>query len=144
VIADRTPVHAALRRRLVLEGSDVMVAESGGEGIRHAQSAAPDAIVLHDAAGDISGLEICRLLRRSGNQTPILMLCREAETAERIACLNAGADDCMLEPCDGDELHARLRALVRRNGNGAWVRCCASRSSSWTWRGALLTSASAR
>jgi two-component system response regulator MprA len=120
LIADELPERDGLRRELVLEGWHVIQAAGEADGIRRAQTESPDAIVLDADAGELDALTVCRLLRRTGNHTPLLMLASSGEPAERVACLNAGADDFMPKPYDTRELHARLRSLVRRNGNGSW------------------------
>jgi two-component system response regulator MprA len=120
VIADETPERDGLRRELVLEGWDVILAEGEGLGMRRAQSETPDAIVVDGEADEHDPLQICRILRRTGNHTPLLVLTGGSEAADRLACLNAGADDFVPKPYDARELHARLRSLVRRSGNGSW------------------------
>jgi two-component system response regulator MprA len=120
VIADETPDRDGLRRELVLEGWDVILGEGEGGGLRRAQTETPDVIVVDADAPDTDGLQFCRLLRRAGNHTPLLMLTGSDLSADRLACLNAGADDFMPKPYDARELHARLRSLVRRNGHGSW------------------------
>src|SRR5436853_504892 len=111
---------AGIRRALLVQGWDVVLADTSGTGLRRAQADVPDAIVLDADLGDTDGLQVCRLLRRSGNHTPTLMVTAERDTADRIACLNAGADDVLAKPYDCGELVARLRSLVRRNGHGSW------------------------
>jgi two-component system response regulator MprA len=116
-ISDDAPERESMRHDLLLEGWDVVLAARGRDGIKRAHSVAPDAIVLDFELPDVDGLTLCRLLRRAGNRTPILML---SENGEGIACLNAGADDCMRKPLDSGELRARLRSLVRRSSGGAF------------------------
>jgi two-component system response regulator MprA len=120
VIADEASARNGLRRELVLEGWDVILAESEEVGVRRAQMESPDVIVLDDDSPAVDALGICRLLRRAENYTPLLVLTGSEEPADRLACLNAGADDFMLKPYDPRELYARLRSLVRRNGHGSW------------------------
>jgi two-component system, OmpR family, response regulator MprA len=120
LIAEDTPARHALGRELVIDCWDVILADGEGAGMRRAQMDSPDAIVLDADAPDLDVLQLCRLLRRAGNHTPILTLTGSDEGAERLAFLNAGADDLMHKPYDTRELHARLRSLVRRNGNGSW------------------------
>src|SRR5205807_6880921 len=76
-------------------------------------------IVLDIGMPDVDGLEVCRALRRAGDRTPILMLTAREAVPDRIAGLDAGADDYLVKPYDVGELQARLRALVRRNVDGA-------------------------
>jgi two-component system response regulator MprA len=120
VIADEAPARDGLRRELVLEGWDVILAEGDDAGMRRAQTESPDVIVLDGDSPAVDALDLCRLLRRAENHTPLLVLTGSEERADRLACLNAGADDFMLKPYDSRELYARLRSLVRRNGHGSW------------------------
>jgi two-component system response regulator MprA len=120
VIADEAAERDRLRRDLVLEGWDVILAEGEALGMRRAQAETPDAIVLDGDGDGQDALGLCRLLRRSGNHTPMLMLTASSDAADRLGCLNAGADDFVPKPYDPRELHARLRSLVRRSGNGSW------------------------
>jgi two-component system response regulator MprA len=119
VIEDDDSVRAAVRRALLLDGYEVIQAPTGQEGLRHAQSDVPDAIVLDLGLPDIDGVEVCRTLRRAGNRTPILMLTARAEVGDRVAGLDAGADDYLVKPYDVRELQARLRAIMRRHVEGA-------------------------
>jgi two-component system response regulator MprA len=120
VIAGETPARHSLRRELVSEGWDVILADDEELGMLRAESESPDAIVLDADTPNLDALQLCRLLRRADDHTPILTLTESDESAERLAFLNAGADDLMPKPFDIRELHARLRSLVRRNGNGSW------------------------
>jgi len=103
----------------MLEGWEVLLAEGGERGLYEAQTEVPDVIVLDIGLPDVDGLEVCRSLRASGNRTPILMLTARVEVPDRVAGLDAGADDYLVKPYDVTELQARLRALVRRNVEGA-------------------------
>jgi two-component system, OmpR family, response regulator MprA len=116
VVDDEPAVRDALRRALSLEGYDVDLAGDGQEAlIRHAK-ASPDAVVLDVLMPGLSGLEVCRLLRATGDLTPILMLTAKDAVADRVAGLDAGADDYLVKPFALEELLARLRALLRRTG----------------------------
>jgi two-component system response regulator MprA len=119
VIEDDTSVRVALRRALMLGGWDVDEAENGSTGLYKALGTSPDVIVLDVGLPDLDGLQVCRTLRDGGNRTPVLMLTARVEVPDRIAGLDAGADDYLLKPYDVGELQARLRALVRRNVEGA-------------------------
>jgi two-component system response regulator MprA len=119
VVEDDDSVRDALRRALTLRGWEVALAEGGREGLYKAGSEVPDVIVLDVGMPEMSGLDVCRSLRRSGDRTPILMLTARVEVPDRIAGLEAGADDYVLKPYDVDELHARLRALMRRHVEGS-------------------------
>jgi two-component system response regulator MprA len=116
VVDDDRAVRDALRRVLTLAGYEVDTAEGGSEAIEHVAEAVPDAVVLDIGMPDVDGLEVCRRLRRIGNRVPILMLTARVEIEDRVAGLDAGADDYLVKPFDNEELKARLRALMRRSG----------------------------
>jgi len=119
VIEDDDAVRAALRRALWLGGWDVQTAPDGEDGLFQAESVVPDAIILDLGLARIDGLDVCRRLRRQGNRIPILMLTARHAVEDRVAGLDAGADDYLVKPYDVRELHARLRAIVRRHVDGA-------------------------
>jgi len=119
VIEDDDSVRAAIRRALLLAGYEVIQAPTGQEGIMSAQSNVPDAIVLDLGLPDIDGVQVCRNLRITGNRTPILMLTARAAVEDRVDGLEAGADDYLVKPYDVRELEARLKAILRRNVDGA-------------------------
>jgi two-component system, OmpR family, response regulator MprA len=114
VVDDDRAVRDALRRVLTLAGYEVQSADGGAEAIEAVVQSVPDAVVLDVGMPDIDGLEVCRRLRRLGNRVPILMLTARVEIEDRVAGLDAGADDYLVKPFDNDELKARLRALLRR------------------------------
>jgi two-component system, OmpR family, response regulator MprA len=116
VVDDDRAVRDALRRVLTLDGYDVQSADGGIEAIDAVAHAVPDAVVLDVGMPDIDGIEVCERLRRLGNRVPILMLTARVEIADRVAGLDAGADDYLVKPFDVNELKARLRALLRRSG----------------------------
>jgi two-component system response regulator MprA len=116
VVDDDAAVREALAVVLALDGFEVTTAEDGREAIRTLQSERPDAIVLDILMPGIDGLEVCRRIRAAGDRTPVLMLTARAEVAERVAGLEAGADDYLVKPFAREELIARLRALLRRTG----------------------------
>jgi len=116
VVDDDRAVRDALRRVLTLAGYEVQGAEDGAQAIDAVAQAVPDAVVLDIGLPGIDGLEVCRRLRLIGNRVPILMLTARVEIADRVAGLDAGADDYLVKPFDVDELKARLRALLRRSG----------------------------
>jgi two-component system, OmpR family, response regulator MprA len=119
VIEDDDAVRAAIRRALMLGGFEIIQAQTGQEGLGSAQSDVPDAIVLDLGLPDTDGIEVCRILRRAGNRTPILMLTARAAVEDRVDGLEAGADDYLVKPYDVRELQARLRAIMRRHVEGA-------------------------
>ena len=106
----------ALERALTLEGYAVTAVADGVEALAQAHRTPPDVLVLDVMMPGIDGLQVCRVLRAEGNRTPILMLTALVETADRIAGLDAGADDYVVKPFDVEEVFARLRALLRRTG----------------------------
>ena len=119
VVDDERAVRESLRRALELEGYEVELASDGEEAIARLGLAPPvDATVLDVLMPGIDGLEACRRLRASGNRVPVLMLTARAEVDSRVAGLDAGADDYLAKPFALAELLARLRALLRRAGNG--------------------------
>lgn len=119
VIEDDDAVRAAVRRALLLGGYDVLQAENGERGLLRAQTDVPDAIVLDLGLPDIDGMQVTRTLRQSGDRTPILMLTARAAIEDRVDGLDAGADDYLVKPYDVRELQARLKAIMRRNLDGA-------------------------
>jgi two-component system response regulator MprA len=121
VVDDERPVREALRRALELEGYTVELAADGHGALDRLEggNVEPDAIVLDVLMPGVDGLEVCRRLRRTGNRVPVLMLTARAEVADRVAGLDAGADDYVVKPFALDELFARLRALLRRTNGSA-------------------------
>jgi two-component system response regulator MprA len=115
VVDDEPAVRDALRRALMLEGHEVELAADGLEGVAAASTRAPDAIILDVLMPGLDGLEACRRIRARGDRTPILMLTARHEVRDRVAGLDAGADDYLVKPFALEELNARLRALVRRS-----------------------------
>lgn len=116
VVEDDPAVRNSLARALRLEGYEPELHEEGMSAIRSLQVSAPDAIVLDLQLPDVDGIEICRRLRSSGDATPILMVTARDAVDDRVAGLDAGADDYLVKPFDLAELFARIRALLRRRG----------------------------
>jgi two-component system response regulator MprA len=116
VVDDDRAVRDALRRVLTLDGYDVQSADGGAEAIEAVAQSVPDAVVLDIGMPGIDGIEVCERVRLLGNRVPILMLTARVEIADRVAGLDAGADDYLIKPFDVNELKARLRALLRRSG----------------------------
>jgi two-component system response regulator MprA len=114
VVDDDRAVRDALRRVLTVAGYELQTADGGAEAIELVAASVPDAVVLDVGMPGLDGLEVCRRLRRLGNRVPILMLTARVEISDRVAGLDAGADDYMIKPFDVAELKARLRALLRR------------------------------
>ena len=120
VVDDERAVRDSLRRALELEGYDVELAADGEEALeRLAQNGEPDAVVLDILMPGVDGLEVCRRLRREGHGLPVLMLTARDEVENRVAGLDAGADDYVTKPFALEELLARLRALLRRTTSGS-------------------------
>jgi two-component system response regulator MprA len=105
-----------LARTLAAEGYEVSVAGDGGSALAEAERTAPDLIVLDVAMPGVDGLAVARRLRDKGVPTPILMLTARDAVPDRVAGLEAGADDYLVKPFAVQELIARLRALTRRVG----------------------------
>jgi len=120
VVDDERAVRESLRRALELEGYEIELAESGGDALQALEGGAqPDALVLDVLMPGVDGLEVCKRLRGEGSQLPILMLTARAEVENRVAGLDAGADDYVTKPFALEELLARLRALLRRAAPGS-------------------------
>ncbi|MEU7717298.1 response regulator transcription factor [Streptomyces tibetensis] len=111
---DDRAIRNALERALTLEGYEVMAVADGVEALAQAHRNRPDVLLLDVMMPGIDGLQVCRVLRAEGDRTPVLMLTALVETADRIAGLDAGADDYVVKPFDVEEVFARLRALLRR------------------------------
>jgi two-component system response regulator MprA len=114
VVDDEPAVREAVERALRLDGYDVQLAGDGGEALERLDERAPDAVVLDVLMPRVDGLELCRRMRRRGDRTPVLMLTARDAVRDRVAGLDAGADDYLVKPFALDELLARLRALLRR------------------------------
>src|ERR687888_237718 len=123
VVDDEPSVREALERILRLEGFDVAMAVDGREAVRHQAVAPADAVLLDVLLPELDGLEVCRRMRDTGDRTPVLMLTARDGVGDRVAGLDAGADDYLVKPFALDELLARMRALLRRTqGAGAVLR----------------------
>jgi two-component system response regulator MprA len=116
VVDDEEGILRAVGRALVINGYDVETATDGTIAIRSLAAAAPDVVVLDVSMPGIDGLEVCRRLREAGDRTPVLMLTARDGVNDRVAGLDAGADDYLVKPFALEELLARLRALLRRAG----------------------------
>ena len=114
VVDDDAAVRNSLDRALRLHGYDVDLAVDGDDALTRVATDPPDAMVLDVLMPNTNGLDVCRRLRALGDQTPILMLTAQDGVKERVAGLDAGADDYLPKPFALDELLARLRALLRR------------------------------
>lgn len=114
MVDDAPALRSSLRRALEFEGYTVFLAEDGQDALSRLADVTVDAIVLDVAMPRLDGLETARRLRDRGDRTPILMLTARDEVDDRVAGLDAGADDYLVKPFVLRELHARLRALLRR------------------------------
>src|SRR5687768_8324311 len=114
VVEDEARLAGLLERSLEEEGHPVDVATNGEDALDWVHAAAYDAIVLDVMLPGIDGLEVCRRLRANRIRTPILLLTARDAVRDRVAGLDAGADDYLVKPFAFDELSARLRALSRR------------------------------
>ena len=122
VADDEQPVREALDRALRLDGWDVGLAADGLEALRSLGDHAADLVILDVTMPYMDGLEVCRRVRDGGDRTPILMLTARDAVADRVAGLDAGADDYLVKPFALDELRARIRALLRRTGEAPGER----------------------
>ncbi|MEY8014781.1 two-component system response regulator MprA [Mycobacterium servetii] len=114
VVDDDRAVRESLRRSLSFNGYSVELAHDGVEALDKIASERPDALVLDVMMPRLDGLEVCRQLRSTGDDLPILVLTARDSVSERVAGLDAGADDYLPKPFALEELLARMRALLRR------------------------------
>lgn len=111
---DDRAIRESLERALMLEGYEVLTAEDGVQALTAAHAEPVDLLVLDVMMPGVDGLGVTRVLRAEGDRRPILMLTARVETSDRVAGLDAGADDYLPKPFELDELMARIRALLRR------------------------------
>lgn len=116
VVDDDRAVRESLRRSLSFNGYSVELAQDGQEALERIISDRPDAVVLDVMMPRMDGLQVCRHLRSTGDDLPILVLTARDSVSERVAGLDAGADDYLPKPFALEELLARMRALLRRTG----------------------------
>jgi two-component system response regulator MprA len=114
VVDDEPAVQHALSRALTLERYEVAVAGDGGHALERMADCSYDAVILDVSMPVLDGLEVCRRVRNSGDRTPVLMLTAREQIDDRVAGLDAGADDYLIKPFALRELMARVRALLRR------------------------------
>ncbi|WP_029110093.1 response regulator transcription factor [Mycobacterium sp. URHD0025] len=117
VVDDDRAVRESLRRSLSFNGYSVELAQDGVEALEAISNDRPDAVVLDVMMPRLDGLEVCRQLRSTGDDLPILVLTARDSVSERVAGLDAGADDYLPKPFALEELLARMRALLRRTVN---------------------------
>ncbi|WP_370096452.1 response regulator transcription factor [Streptacidiphilus sp. MAP12-20] len=121
VVDDDEAVRRSLGHALRRDGFDVAEAADGAAALAGVAEQRPAAIVLDVMMPEPNGLEVCRILRERGDETPILMLTARDLVTDRVAGLDAGADDYLVKPFALDELRARLRALLRRSAQAREV-----------------------
>ena len=136
VVDDDRAVRESLRRSLAFNGYQVDLAVDGKEALEAVQQRRPDAMVLDVMMPRLDGLEVCRRMREAGDELPILVLTARDAVSDRVAGLDAGADDYLPKPFALEELLARLRALLRRRtvDDAANVGTVDRKSTSGTWR----------
>jgi two-component system response regulator MprA len=117
VVDDEPAVQSALSRALALERYDVALAMNGSEALARLTTSPYEAVILDVSMPQMDGLEVCRRLRDVGDRTPVLMLTARGEIDDRVAGLDAGADDYLVKPFALRELLARIRALIRRSSD---------------------------
>jgi two-component system, OmpR family, response regulator MprA len=114
VVDDDAPIRRMLERTLEAEGYDVALADDGGAALAAVERSVPDALVLDIAMPGLDGIAVCRRLRTKGLAVPILFLTARDAVADRVAGLDAGAEDYLVKPFATEELLARVRSLLRR------------------------------
>lgn len=117
VAEDDPAVRSAVTRVLELEGHEVSAVNDGNAALEAILAKPPHAVVMDVMMPFLDGMSVCRELRRRGNKTPILLLTARHEVGDRVAGLDAGADDYLVKPFAVDELLARVRALLRRHSS---------------------------
>jgi two-component system response regulator MprA len=116
IVDDEIAVCESLSRTLRFEGYDVSVAHNGAVALEVVRTQRPDGVILDVTMPVLGGLDTCRVLRANGDTTPVLMLTARDDITDRVAGLDAGADDYLAKPFALQELLARVRAMVRRGG----------------------------
>ncbi|MBW4502069.1 MAG: response regulator transcription factor [Scytonema hyalinum WJT4-NPBG1] len=114
LIEDEIKLARFIELELNSEGYRITVAHDGMAGLTLARESTPDLVILDWMLPGLTGVEVCRRLRTTGNKVPVIMLTARDEVQDRVAGLNAGADDYVLKPFSIEELLARVRAHLRR------------------------------
>jgi two-component system, OmpR family, response regulator MprA len=114
VVDDDRAIRESLARALELDGYEVQLVSDGAAALATIRASRPDVAVVDVMMPNIDGLTLCRVLRAEKDRLPILMLTARTETSDRVAGLDAGADDYLPKPFELPELMARIRALLRR------------------------------
>ncbi len=115
IVEDDERIANMLRRGLIFEGFDAEMAHTGTDGLAQARDRMPDLVILDLMLPEMDGMEVCKRLRAASLDVPILMLTAKESVPDRVAGLDAGADDYMPKPFAFEELIARIRALLRRS-----------------------------
>src|SRR6516165_10128055 len=133
IVEDEAPLVTMLRYNLEKEGFQVCEASDGEDALIQISERKPDIVLLDWMLPLVSGLEVCRRIRRGPDTRaiPVIMLTARSEEHDRVRGLDSGADDYVVKPFSPSELVARLRAVIRRTQPGAGERCCISRMSRW-------------
>ena len=115
VVDDEPPIQRILRRNLMMNGYEVLVAEDGKQAVEIALHQQPDLILLDLCLpGDLDGLDVCKQIRLAMYKTPIIVLSAVTEEKQKVRALDMGADDYLTKPFSNEELQARVRACLRR------------------------------
>lgn len=127
LVEDEPAISGFVRRGLIFEGYEVRVVADGREALEAIRDTPPDLLILDLMLPNVNGIDVTRRIRAaestdSSNRLPILMLTARDSVADRVAGLDAGADDYLVKPFDFDELVARVRALLRRTQSAAPVQ----------------------
>jgi DNA-binding response OmpR family regulator len=122
VVEDDQKLARFLERLLSEEGFTVDRCSSGADAVTQTRSGFYNLVLLDWMIPDLDGLEVCRQIRRSGSDVPILMLTARDQVSERVLGLDAGADDYLIKPFEIEELMARIHALMRRSAGHSQLR----------------------
>lgn len=114
IAEDEEQIANSLKKNLEEEGHHVKIASDGEEAIRFTESILFDVIILDWRMPKVTGIEVCKQIRKSGNKVPVILLTALSQTANKVEALQLGADDYVTKPFSFDELKARIEAVVRR------------------------------
>ena len=114
IAEDDEQIANSLRKNFAEDGNPVMIANDGEEAIHFLNSISFDVVLLDWRMPKVSGIEVCRYLRESGNKVPVILLTALSQVKNKVEALNLGADDYITKPFSFDELTARINAVVRR------------------------------
>jgi DNA-binding response OmpR family regulator len=114
LVEDEVPLARFIELELKAEGYQISVAHDGIAGLTLARESTPDLAILDWMLPGLTGLELCRRLRATGSKIPVILLTAKDEVRDRVAGLDAGADDYVVKPFSIEELLARIRAHLRR------------------------------